>query len=81
MTYRVQLFAGARDIAAAASLTVELSAVATVRTLKSQLIASCPRLERLIDRSSIAVNDEYARDDDVVPDNATIALIPPVSGG
>ncbi len=81
MIYQVQLFARAREIAAANKVAVELAPRASVRDLRRRLSASCPGLEPLIARSSIAVNDEYAQDDDVLPENATVALIPPVSGG
>jgi molybdopterin synthase sulfur carrier subunit len=81
MIYEVQLFARAREIAATTSMPVELTSPATVRDLRRLLAASCPRLEPLIARSSIAVNDEYAQDDDALPEHATLALIPPVSGG
>ncbi len=32
-------------------------------------------------RALISVNQEFAFDDDIIPENAEIALFPPVSGG
>jgi molybdopterin converting factor small subunit len=91
----VHLFAGARELAGTASITVELPEGGTVAELRSALrrdLATQPPLRSgeggpesalaaLVLRSRIAVNCEFADDSAVVPDGAELALIPPVSGG
>jgi molybdopterin converting factor subunit 1 len=81
MTVRVHLFARARDLAEAESLRVELASGATIGDLRRALASVCPRLEELLSRSALAVDDEFADESQAVPPGAEIALLPPVSGG
>ena len=81
MKLEVRLFAGARDRAGAATLTAELPDGATVAELRRRLAQACPALNALLPHSVFAVNDEFADDGLMLPVNATIALLPPVSGG
>jgi molybdopterin converting factor subunit 1 len=81
MQISVRLFARARDIAGADALTVEVPPGATVADLKKQLAVQCPALAALLERSALAVNDEFAGDAFPLPPAAEIALLPPVSGG
>jgi molybdopterin converting factor subunit 1 len=81
MIVHVQLFARARELAETALATLDLPDGSTVRDVKERLRLQYPRLAQLLSRSTIAVNDDYATDDLVLPADATVALIPPVSGG
>jgi molybdopterin converting factor subunit 1 len=81
MTYRIRLFARARDLAGADAVEVELPAGATAGELRRALAAGWPRLAPLLSRSALAVNAEFADDALVVAPAAEIALLPPVSGG
>lgn len=81
MRLEVRLFAGARDRAGTATLTVELPDGATVADLRRRLARDCPALERLLPHSLFAVNDEFAAETVAVPAGASVALLPPVSGG
>jgi molybdopterin converting factor subunit 1 len=81
MKISVRLFARARDLAGADALAVEVPPVATVADLKKQLAVQCPALAALLERSALAVNDEFAGDAQPLPPGAEIALLPPVSGG
>jgi len=81
MDIRVRLFARARDIAGSDSVTLHLSAGATVGDLRKQLGRERPALAGLLERSAVAVNDEFADDSLTVPVGAEVALLPPVSGG
>ena len=78
---KVLLFASLRDAVGARSLELELLPGATVAEMKSKLIADHPALARWQETVKVAVNREYAADDDLIPAQAEIALIPPVSGG
>ena len=81
MTVRVRLFARARDLAGREALDLELPAGATVAALRRELAAACPRLEAILPRCALAVNDEFADDRTPLPARAEVALLPPVSGG
>ena len=81
MTVRVRLFARARDLAGADAVTVELPAGATVGDLRARLGEACPALWPLLPRSAVAVDEDFAGDNAVIPAGAEVALLPPVSGG
>jgi molybdopterin converting factor subunit 1 len=77
----VRLFARARDLAGTDALVVALPPVATVGELRERLSQMCPALRGLLERSAVAVNNEFANDAASVPEGAEVALLPPVSGG
>jgi molybdopterin converting factor small subunit len=81
MTYRIRLFARARDLAGADFVEVELPPGATVAELRQAMAAGWPRLAPLLSRSALAVDAEFAEDGRVLAADAEIALLPPVSGG
>jgi sulfur-carrier protein len=81
MIVRVRLFARAKDLAGTDSLSLELPPRAAVADLRRLLAEQVPALATLLPRSALAVNEEFARDDLPLTDNAEIALLPPVSGG
>ena len=81
MTVTVHLFARARDLAGADSVTVELPDGATVADLRRRLAAEHPALAGLLERSALAVENEFAEDLLSLSANAEIALLAPVSGG
>lgn len=80
-TTNVQLFARARDLAAAPVVAIELPAGATVAALRQALIHAVPQLAPLAPQLLVAVNHAYATDDAVIPAGAEVACFPPVSGG
>ncbi|MCI0682597.1 MAG: MoaD/ThiS family protein [Gemmataceae bacterium] len=68
-------------MAGAEAIEVDLPANATVGDLRASLPKLCPRIAGLVERSAIAVNNEYAADTTLLPAAAEVALVPPVSGG
>jgi molybdopterin converting factor subunit 1 len=81
MRVRLQLFARAKDLVGASSVTLELPEGATVAQLRRRLADEQPSLAALLERSVLAVNGEFADENAVLPTGAEIALLPPVSGG
>lgn len=77
----VRLFAVARERVGRGEITVELPAGATVADLRAALAEQFPPLAPIAGRVMIAVDSEYADDAAIVPPGATLAVIPPVSGG
>jgi len=81
MIVAVRLFARARDLACLDVLEVVLPDGATVADLRRAVAKITPALADLLARSALAINEEFADDDVVIPPKAEVALIPPVSGG
>jgi len=81
MRCRVKLFARARDLSGTDEVSVELPPGATVADLRRALASAYPALAALLERSAIAVNNEFAEENTGVPAGAEVALLPPVSGG
>jgi molybdopterin converting factor subunit 1 len=81
MQFSIHLFARARDLVGKDKVVVELPLRATVGDLRQRLNEDYPTLKSLLDRSALAVNDEFADDSLSLPANSEIALLPPVSGG
>lgn len=81
MIVPVRLFARARDLAGADAVRIELPDGATVADLRRRLSTDYPALAGLLERSAIAVENDFAEDSRVLPANTEAALLPPVSGG
>lgn len=81
MAVTVLLFASIAEAAGARSLCLESEPGDTVARVRDRLVAQMPHLARFVPTLLYAVNEEYAKPAEVVPDGATLALIPPVSGG
>jgi molybdenum cofactor cytidylyltransferase len=77
----VRLFALAKERAGCSELVLELPATATAATVRAALRERLPDLEGLWSRSMIAVDQEYASDEAVIPPGSQVSVIPPVSGG
>lgn len=82
----ILLFGITKDIIGSDSLTMpdspEFGAlnIQTVKELKMHLIKTYPALKTL-SSLAVAVNNSYAKDDEIINNFDEIALIPPVSGG
>ena len=73
-------FGGARD-AAGTGREVLPDAPPTVGALRRALEAAHPPLARILARSRVAVDQEFAGDDAPLRDGAEVAVVPPVAGG
>ncbi len=81
MQFDVQLFALYRERAGASLITVEVPEGATVGALTDAVRGMYPRLAPPEVRIVVAVNAEYADDDQALSPGDEVCLIPPVSGG
>lgn len=77
----VLFFASLRDRAGTKQTTLDLPQGASVMHLKGFLKEQYPGLAPILETSLVAVNREYAFDEDLIPEGAEVALFPPVSGG
>jgi molybdopterin synthase catalytic subunit len=78
---RVRLLARARELAGVEVIEVALPEPADVAVLRRALAEQFPVLAALVERSAIAIDEEYAKEDQEVRSGAEVALLPPVSGG
>ena len=74
-------FATLRDRAGVRSVELQIPPQTNVAGFKSILVETFPALKGLVDHTLVSVNREYVFDESVIPNNAEIALFPPVSGG
>ena len=81
MKLRVKLFAAAKDLARADSVTIELPDNATAANLREALATQVSALETILPHALFAVDANYADDATVLTEQSDVALIPPVSGG
>jgi molybdopterin converting factor subunit 1 len=81
MMVQVRLFARARDLAGTDRVALDLPEGATAGDLRRRLGRAFPALQGLLERSALAVNEEFAGDELPLPPHAEVALLPPVSGG
>jgi molybdopterin synthase catalytic subunit len=77
----VLLFAGVAERLGTRRLVVDVAPGDRVRDVRDRLTAAHPQLEPFLPSLRYAVDEEYADEDTPVPPGATLALIPPVSGG
>lgn len=78
---KVLFFATLRDRVGIKSAEIEISADMTVRALKDKLASDYPNLKESMKTVLVSVNKEYSFDEAAIPQNAEVALFPPVSGG
>jgi sulfur-carrier protein len=78
---QVKLFAAARQAADREAVPIDLPDAATVADLRAAIARQFPALDATARHSLFAVNNRYADNATVIPPDAEIACIPPVSGG
>jgi MoaE-MoaD fusion protein len=81
ISVRVLFFGAAREAAELDETIFDLHAPATTRTAFTEIVSAYPQLARFGRSLLIAVNEEYAPEEQAIRDNDTLALFPPVSGG
>lgn len=81
MHLRVRLFARARDLAGTSEADLQLASGSTVDDLLTELVTCYPDLAGLRSTLLVAVNNDYARPDTILLEDAEVACFPPVSGG
>jgi molybdopterin converting factor subunit 1 len=77
----ILFFATLKEKAGLAKTELALPDRLTVAELKQLLFERFPNLPKSGSSMLVAVNKEYAFDQDQIPQGAEIALFPPVSGG
>jgi molybdopterin synthase catalytic subunit len=78
---KVLFFATLREKAGVRETSIEFPHGTTIKEIKTMLWEKYPRLRQNMDTIIVAMDHEYAFDENIVPDGAEIAIFPPVSGG
>lgn len=81
MIINLKLFAAARQAVDQELLELKLADGATITDLKNELVKQFPQFESMREHLLVAVDAEYAKEDQVLMPDQEVALIPPVSGG
>ena len=75
------LFASIADKAGVRRVTLPSEAGDTVAAIRDRLVERYPQIRPAVPTLLYALNEEYVKEWEPVPPGATVALIPPVSGG
>ena len=78
---KLLFFATLRDRAGTKSVEIDIPVNLTIQGLKNKISSEYPSLRESMSSVLITINREYAFDDAVIPQNAELAMFPPVSGG
>ncbi|MBL8822910.1 MAG: MoaD/ThiS family protein [Planctomycetia bacterium] len=78
---QVHFFAGLREQAKVSQIDWRWEKGLSAGQLRSQLTQRWPTIDVLLQRSTLAVNNQIVPDSFLIPDQAEVALLPPVSGG
>ena len=81
MEVTVLLFASLAERAGWRKRAMELREGDTVASIRDRLVDEHPQLRPAVASLLYALNEDYVRESDPVPAGATLAFIPPVSGG
>ncbi|MDE2934139.1 MAG: molybdopterin converting factor subunit 1 [Chloroflexota bacterium] len=81
MAITVLFFASLADAVGTRELSLAHVTGDTVASVRDRLVAAHPQISEFTETLLYAVDEEYAEEDAPVPAGATLALIPPVSGG
>lgn len=82
MNITVKLFAAARDALGRDTIEVSIDETQpTIASLRKALSHSHPELTTIVAHSLFAIDEEYRSDATEIPPRASVACIPPVSGG
>ena len=78
---RIRYFALARERVGSEADSLASRPGDTVAAVRARLAQAQPVLADLLPLCRIAVNDDFARDDEPVPPGAEVLVLPPASGG
>ncbi len=75
------MFAALKEMMGEACVELDLPPGTTVAQMKHTLAERYPSVREVLARTQVALNQEFAAPEAVVPEGAELACIPPVSGG
>ena len=83
MKITVRLFANLKELAGRDALEMEMNEGANVEALVALISAKLPQLEEILGKKAvfISVNQEMAKNKDILSEGDEVGLLPPFSGG
>ena len=78
---KVLFFANLREKTGVRETTIEFQSGVSILDIKALLLEKYPNLKTSMETIIVAMNHEFAFDENLVSDGAEIAIFPPVSGG
>jgi molybdopterin converting factor subunit 1 len=78
---KLLFFATLRDRAGMKSMELDVPLDLTIQGLKEKISSEHPNLKDSMKSVLITINREYAFDEALIPQDAELAMFPPVSGG
>ena len=78
---KILFFATLREKTGVRETIVEIQTGTNISDIKALVLEMYPNLKSNMDTIIVAMNHEFAFDENLVPDGAEIAVFPPVSGG
>ena len=81
MKVKLLFFANLKNIISKSKIDLTLPEGANVLQLREILLGNFPQLKEVLPNVIVSINQEFAFDEDLIPDGAEIAFFPPVSGG
>ncbi len=78
---KILFFAKLKEIIGASQIKFDVEKGSTIQDLKNRLVEKYPQLEDFLSIMLVSINQNFAFDSDLIPENAEIACFPPVSGG
>ena len=78
---RVLFFATLRDRTGVREISIEFPHGSRISIIKQIILEKYPTIGQIMETMIVALNHQFAFDEDVVPNEAEIAMFPPVSGG
>ncbi len=81
LTLRILFFARSRELAGVSETLLSLPINSSVAQLREALTQLYPKLTGFLELCAIAVDDEFSTDEQILSQDVTVAILPPVSGG
>lgn len=78
---RVLFFATLREKVGVREISIEITPGSHIIDIKQAVLEKYPAITQIMDTLIVALNHQFASDEDVVPNDSEIAMFPPVSGG
>jgi molybdopterin synthase catalytic subunit len=78
---KILFFAKLKELIGASQIKFDIERGSTIQDLKNRLIKEYPQLQDYLPIMLISINQNFAFNTDVIPENAEVACFPPVSGG
>lgn len=78
---KILFFAKLKELIGTSQIKFDVEKGSTIQDFKNRLVVKYPQLEDFLPIMLVSINQNFAFDTDIIPENAEIACFPPVSGG